>query len=289
MNKGLSKKNKGIICIILAAFFFSLMSVFIRLAGDDVPLIEKAYFRNIMAAAISWVLVVKKKEKLRVGRGNRLPVFMRCAFGTAAIVCNFYAIANMNISDANLLNKLSPFFAILMSIFILKEKAGKWEWFAVILAFSGALLVVKPGFSMNSIPAFVGVAGGFGAGLAYTYLRKATMHGVAGSVIVFYFSMFSSIVMLPVLILQFQPVSLLQFVFLMGIGLSAAGGQLSITAAYSYAPAKEISVFDYTQVLFAAAWGFFLFDQIPDIFSFIGYIVILIAVLLRFLYNQRKG
>ena len=69
--------------------------------------------------------------------------------------------------------------------------------------------------------------------------------------------------------------------------LSAAGGQLSITAAYTYAAAKDISVYDYLQVIFAAVWGFLLFDQIPDIYSFFGYAVIFAAVIIRFIHNRR--
>ena len=81
----------------------------------------------------------------------------------------------MNISDSNILNKLSPFFAILMSYFILKEKANKIEWISIFVAFTGAIFVVKPSFNMQFVYALIGVAGGFGAGVAYTYVRKLGM------------------------------------------------------------------------------------------------------------------
>ena len=72
-----------------------------------------------------------------------------------------------------------------------------------------------------------------------------------------------------------------QLLCLCGAGLTAAGGQLAITAAYTYAPAKEISVYDYTQVIFAAIWGFIIFGQRPDIFSVIGYVIIIGAAVYR--------
>ena len=75
--------------------------------------------------------------------------------------------------------------------------------------------------------------------------------------------------------------SLKQLLFLLGAGLAATGGQLSITAAYTYAPAKEISVYDYTQVIFAALWGFLFFGQIPDVLSVIGYVIIIGAAVYR--------
>lgn len=176
-----------------------------------------------------------------------------------------------------------------MSIFILKEKVHKLEWLAVIIAFSGALLVIKPGFSMTSGPAFIGLLGGFGAGMAYTFVRKLGKNGVKGPIIVFFFSLFSTVVTFPFFIIQYKPLSISQLVILLLAGISATGGQLSITAAYTHAPAKEISVYDYTQVIFAAIWGFLLFDQIPDILSFMGYLIILFATIIKFLYNKNKG
>lgn len=67
----------------------------------------------------------------------------------------------------------------------------------------------------------------------------------------------------------------------------AAGGQFSITAAYTYAPAKEISVFDYTQVIFAALLGFIFLNQIPDIYSVVGYIIIIGVAFWSFI-KQKK-
>lgn len=283
-----SEKNKGIMFIILAAFFFSLMTVFIRLGGE-LPTMQKVLFRNLVASVIAFIMVKKEKASLKVGKENLLYLFLRAAGGTVGMICNFYAIDHLNISDANMLNKLSPFFAILMSIFILKEKPHRMEWLSVVVAFIGALFVIQPGFSLTSGPAFIGLLGGFGAGFAYTFVRKLGLNGIHGSIIVLFFSVFSLLVTLPAFIVEYTPMTIRQFICLMLAGTAACGGQFSITAAYSHAPAKEISVFDYTQVIFAAIWGFLLFNQIPNIFSFIGYIVILAATLIKFFHNKSKN
>ena len=81
--------------------------------------------------------------------------------------------------------------------------------------------------------------------------------------------------------------SLQQLLLLIGAGLMAAGGQFSITAAYTHAPGKDISVYDYTQILFAALLGFFVLGQIPDLFSIIGYVIIIGIAVFSFVY-QRK-
>lgn len=280
----MSEKKKGILCIIMAAFFFSLMTVFVRLSGD-LPTMQKALFRNLVAAAVSWVMLLKAGEKIKIGKGNWIPLFLRAGCGTVGLICNFYAIDHLNIADANMLNKLSPFFAILMSIILLKEKVNKVEILSVIVAFAGALFVIKPTFSMTTGPALIGLLGGFGAGVAYTFVRKLGKNGVKGPVIVMFFSTFSTIACLPVFLADFVPMTGIQLLLLLCAGAAATGGQLSITAAYTHAPAKEISVYDYTQVIFAALWGFLFVGQIPDVFSFIGYAIIITAAIVRFVHR----
>ena len=92
-------------------------------------------------------------------------LLLRCAFGTLGILCNFYAIDHLLVADASILNKLSPFFAIIFSFLILKEKITPVQGTCVLLAFIGCLFVVKPGFQNAAlIPALIGVCGGLGRG-----------------------------------------------------------------------------------------------------------------------------
>ena len=214
---------------------------------------------------------------------------MRSFCGTVGLICNFYAVDHLNIADANILNKLSPFFAILMSYFVLKEKANKVEWLCVATAFTGALFVVKPSFSMEFVNAMIGVLGGFGAGVAYTFVRKLGKQGERGPVIVMVFSAFSCICTLPFFIFQYEPMSAQQWMILILAGCAAAGGQIFITKAYTKAPAKEISVFDYTQVIFAALLGFVFLGQIPDWMSVIGYIIIIGSAVFKWNYMNRTA
>jgi drug/metabolite transporter (DMT)-like permease len=285
----LSEKQKAIIFIICSAFFFALMNMFVRLSGD-LPSIQKSFFRNFVAFFFALVVLLRSKEGFSFNKKN-LPVFIgRSAFGTIGILCNFYAVDHLLLSDASILNKLSPFFAIIFSFFILKERIKPIQATAVAIAFCGAVLVVKPGFSMMDafVPSMIGVAGGMCAGIAYTLVRVLGQRGERGPFIVLFFSAFSCIVTLPWLIFDFHPMTFQQIMMLLLAGLSAAGGQFTITAAYTHAPAREVSVFDYTQIVFAAALGFMFFDQIPDIFSVIGYCMISGVAIMMFIYNKRQ-
>lgn len=281
------KYIRGVIMIILSAFCFACMNVFVRLAGD-IPSIQKSFFRNLVAAVLAGIIIWKDRVSVHVIKEARLPLFVRCFFGTIGILGNFYAVDHLLVADASILNKLSPFFAIIFSYLLLKEKITFFQAVCVGMAFIGCLFVVKPGFQNTAWgPAMVGVCGGLGAGIAYTMVRKMGSMGVKGPVIVFYFSMFSCLAVVPWTMFHFTPMSAGQIGTLLFAGVCAAGGQFSITKAYTYAPAKKISIYDYSQIIFATALGYAFFGEIPDRLSFVGYTLIVAASLVMFLYNRR--
>lgn len=283
----ISQKSQGILYIIAAAFFFACMSFFVRKAGD-LPTMQKGFFRNAVAVIVSVTMLARSDEGFKIKRQSIPYLLMRSICGTIGLICNFYAIDHMNISDANMLNKLAPFFAIVMSIFILGEKANKFEWSMVVVAFVGALFVVKPSFNLECMPALLAALGGFSAGTAYTFVRKLGLMGERGSVIVMFFSVFSCIVTMPFMIFDYHPMTKMQFLYLILAGASAAGGQLTVTKAYTKAPAKDISIYDYSQVIFAAILGFIFLGQVPDIYSVIGYIIIIGAAVLKWKYSIKN-
>lgn len=282
-------KNRGIICILLSAFSFALMNMFLRMAGD-LPSIEKSFFRNLVAVIVAFIMLMKSGERFHLQKKNLHLLILRSLSGTLGVFCNFYAVDHLVLADASSLNKLSPFFVIIFSYLVLKEKITLPQLSFIVAAFMGSLFIVKPSFSSGSIQASViGFMGGMFAGFAYTCVRKLGNRGEKGPMIVFFFSAFSTIACIPFMLFDFKPMSGIQLMFLLLTGLAAAGGQFSITAAYTYAPGKEISVYDYTQIMFSAVLGYFFFGQVPDGYSFLGYTVIIAAGVAMFLYNQNHG
>lgn len=286
--KNMKPKYKGILYIILSAFCFAFMNAFVRLSGD-LPSIQKCFFRNFVAVFFALIIILRKKEGFQIEKGCFLPLLFRSIFGTLGIICNFYAIDHLVLSDASMLNKMSPFFVIIFSYIILKEKITLFQGSAVLIAFIGSLFIIKPSFSnLELVPSIVGFMGGMCAGLAYSLVRMLGKKGQNGSFIVFFFSAFSCLVTLPYIVLYYHPMEWWQILSLLGAGLAAAGGQFSITAAYFHSPASEISVYDYSQIIFAALLGFLMFGQVPDLYSVIGYVIICsVAILMFFRQNKR--
>lgn len=283
-----SSKHRGILFILLSAFFFAGMNACVRLAGD-VPTIQKSFFRNAVAFLVAAVLLLREGSGFAPQSKNNWPLLLsRSIFGTIGILANFYAVGHLLLSDASMLNKMSPFFAVIASYFLLKEKLSTTQIFTLCGAFIGALLIIKPSFSnLALVPSLIGLLGGLCAGIAYTNVRMLGQRGERSAVIVFIFSGFSCLVALPSVLFHYSPMSTFQLVCLLGAGLFAAGGQFSVTAAYCNAPAREISVYDYSQVIFSAILGYFLFHDIPDTYSFLGYVIICTMAIINFRHNNQ--
>ena len=274
----------------MSAFSFAFMFAFVRLSGD-LPTMQKVFFRNFVA--LFFALGVMKKKHIRFGcatRKNSMVLFTRSLAGSLGMIGNFYAIDVLVLSDASILNKMSPFFCVLFSFIFLREKLKIFNIVTITGAFIGALFVIKPTFANADLFAsLAGFLGGMAAGLAYTCVRYLGQHGEKGPMIVAYFSLFSCLITLPFLIIDFHPMSIWQVLCLLAAGFGAAGGQFAITAAYSNAPAREISIFDYTQIIFTATLGFLMFGDKPDIWSLLGYIIIISMAMTVFIFSNKKA
>lgn len=271
----MNNKIKGILWLIAASIGFSLMGAFVKLSGD-LPVIQKSLFRNIIGMILPLYFVYKYRAPLFGHKENQGTLILRSLFGLIGVLLNYYAIDRMVLSDADMLNKLSPFFTIIFCAFFLKEYIRRYQMISMFIAFIGALFIIKPNFSSDMFIAIIGVLGAMFAGLAYTTLR------VLGSkekfyTTVFYFSFVSTIVLIPLTLLTYEPMTNVQIIYLILSGVFATLGQFGLTIAYSYAPAKDISIFFYTTVLFSAIIGFILFNETPDLLSYLGYIIIFFA------------
>ncbi|TMN23119.1 DMT family transporter [Lentibacillus cibarius] len=282
----MSDRNKGIILLLISAFGFSLMAACVKLSGE-VPTVQKTLFRNAVSMIIAFGFVRHYKERLFGKKENQKFLMLRSALGAAGIVLYFYAIDHLVLSDADMLNKMSPFLTIVFAALFLKERARLFQTMAIIIAFIGTLFIIKPEFSVETIPYIAGIFSAVFAAGAYTVLR------VLGNkeqfyTVVFYFSFFTTMILLPFVIIFYEPMTWQQWVYLLAAGIFATVGQFGITVAYKYAPAKEISIFFYSTVVYSALISIVLFGQVPDLLSVLGYITIFGASFYMFLKNNEE-
>ena len=296
LEEPLNNKTKGILAITASAFGFALMALFVRLCDDygaPVSSFQKSFFRNLVALAIAAIAWGRSKwcdSTIPQFHHPTIPPFsyfhistffpllLRATLGTVGIFANFYALSNITIAEGQTLNKTAPFFTVLFAWVFLGEKTTRRQVLPLVLAFLGVVFIAKPGFAGEAaFPLAMGLLGGACAGGAYTCVRTLRTHRVDPAFIILFFSAFSCLASVPFMVAGFDPMTWKQVLILLGAGAGAAIGQFGITLAYGYAAPRDIAVFDYTNILFTAAFGWFFFAQTPDLWSVLGFALILAA------------
>jgi len=205
-------------------------------------------------------------------------LLLRATLGTVGIFANFYALSRITIAEGQTLNKTAPFFTVLFAWLFLGERSNRRQLLPLVLAFVGVLLIVKPGLAgVLAFPLAMGLLGGVCAGGAYACVRALRRRSVDPALIVLVFSAFSCVAAVPFMVAGFDPMTWTQVLVLFGAGAGAALGQFGITLAYGYAAPREIAVYDYSNILFTAAFGWLFFGQVPDVWSLIGFVAVLLA------------
>jgi len=279
-------KPKAIMFMLLSALAFTIMQAIIK-STTGIPVLQKVFFRNLIGLIFTLILIRKKNLSLFGEKKNRKLLFLRGTLGVLGIITYFYSIEHLPMADASIISKTNPFFVTLFASLFLKEKLSKVQIPVLITAFIGAMLVIRPQFSAEAIPALVGLTGAVFAGGAYTVLRL--LKGKEDTTtIVFYFCFFSTVATFPFVVTNFVLPNATQWILLASIGFTALIGQYSITLAYSHAPAAEVSVFNYSSIIIATILGFLLWSEVPDILSGIGGLFIVIAGIFSWWYNQKK-
>lgn len=281
-----NNKKKAIFFMILASFFFTTMNMFGKLASGVTPY-QKTFITNAVATVIVCIIIFKRGASFFGHKGTRKYLFLRGIMGTVSICAFYFSLDYLLLSDATMINKLSPFFAIICSFIYLKEKLTLKQGTLLILAFLGSLFVIKPHFDASIIPSIMGIVAAACAGLAYTMIRVIGDEEDFFTVILS-FTGIATIVCLPFMFIDTSGLTLANISYMVLAGLCFVLGQVFLTLAYRNAPASEISMFDYVGLIIAAIYGFILFAEIPDYLSVIGYIVIILASFLNIISGKKQ-
>lgn len=283
----MNKTQLSYVFMILSTLSFACMGVFVRLSGE-LPLYEKVFFRNFIMLIIISVTIFKSKEATYFGkRENRKLLLLRSFSGLLGVFLFFYAIDNLYLSDSAILNKISPFFVVLFSAILLKNRSKNYVYILMVLAFAGALLIIKPSFDYTFLPALSGFLSALFAGLAYTIISMINDQE-KGETIIFYFSFVSVVATLPMFFYSFVFPSPKQLIYLVALGIAATAGQYFLTHAYKIGNAAKISILNYFGLIASMILGYLIFCEVPDWFSILGTILIIIALITMYVKNRGK-
>jgi len=270
----------GILMMIIATICLSFMSAMVKFLGH-LPLMEIIFFRNLIIMLI--VPLILKNKKIPFWGNNKPVLLLRSLFSSFAAIAYFYSLTVMVLTDAVTIKQLSPIFIIFLSSIFLEEKIGLKKITIFILAFLGALFVIKPGLHLNMVPAVIALSGAISTAGSHVALRslRLTDHPL---VIVNYFGYSAGLVSLVMLLWQdnFVIPDALSFFILLLLGLLGLGVQYALAEAYRMAPVKLVSFYLYLQIIFGTFLGVLFFKEIPDLLSSFGASLIIISGYLNY-------
>jgi len=278
---------RGAALMLAATLLFAAASAIVKHVSEELPNEMVVFFRSFFG------LLALSPLFLRHGRGyyatKRLgPHLVRALAGLTAMYCYFYAIAHLPLAEAVLLNYTAPLFIPLAALLWVGESFRKQLWWPIGIGFIGIALILKPGLSLLAPIALIGLAAGLFSALAMAGIRKLTDTEPAIRV-VFYFSLTSTLVAAVPLFWSWQTPSANLWFPLFLIGVLSTVAQVLMTRAYAHAPAAQIGPFLYAIVLFAALFGWALWEEVPDRLSFAGTLLVIVAGVLTIRLGGRKA
>lgn len=282
----LNERQKGAALMCTSAFLFSAMQIAINLTGD-LPIMEQIFSRNIISLFISLALIKRSGGSLFGTKEHQPLLFVRSAFGFLGLIAMFYASAHAHQGDISTLFKLSPFMITLWAAIFLKEKIRRVQIPALLIAFAGAALVANPAFNSDLFPLFMALLCAFFSSVSYTLLAYFK-NKVDGMTIIMHFSTFCCVICLPFMLFDFVMPDLRQFFLLLLIGVLGGLGQIALTYSYRFAMAGEISIYNYSGIVFSIILGYFFLGEVLDLSSWIGCGLVIVAAFITYIFSGER-
>ncbi|MCK4614280.1 MAG: DMT family transporter, partial [Thermoplasmata archaeon] len=244
---------RAILLMLGSGLFMASVAACVKYLSDDIPVPEIVFFRNITGGIL--ILAILAKRKVNPLGVNRRVLLLRGVCGTLGVFFYFYAISQLVLADAVMLNRTSPFFVVILSLVFLHERIRRLQVPALILAVLGIILITRPRLDYSFLPAAIALLSAVFAGAAHTTLRHLR-HTDTPFVIVLYFTLVSSLSMIPLMAMGlWETPDPHQLAILLGMGLLGLGGQHLMTTAYRYAQAGEVAIYGYSHLIFSMILG----------------------------------
>ena len=268
----------GALLIVLSELALLATGMIIKTLSSEVPTEQIVFVRNLIGLfiLIPW-LIRKGKSRLHTQRIG-LHIF-RGLVGLTAMVCLFYTWGHLPLAQASLLKQTSPIFIPIFAFFWIKENIGLKTIIAIFIGFIGVVLIINPGAAHFNTVILIAIVGAMLAGLAKVIIRKMSSTETPGR-IVFYFALIGTIVSAIPAMLSWVSLNWVQISSLFAIAVFSTIAQLSLSKAYSHAPAGQLGPYTYTSVAFAALFGWLIWDEVLNFNALMGILVIVLAGML---------
>jgi len=254
------------------------MSACAKLAGGRLSSQEIVFFRAIVVTGITYYAL--RRRGISPWGPNRGLLLLRGLFGYAALSCFLWAVIRLPLADTTVIHFTNPVWTALLAAVFIGEVLRGWEAILAVVALGGVMIVARPGFlfgeasGLDPLAVAAALAGAILSAAAYV-TAKALTRTHDPLVIVFAFAFVSLVGSIPSTVSSFIMPGGWEWLVLLGVGLGAQGGQLYVTKALQVEKAGRVMAVGYLQIVFAAAWGLFLFQEVPDLWTGVGAAIII--------------
>jgi len=277
----MKKNNLNKFYLVLASFFFSLMTVCVKKIDESIPIYEIVFFRSIFSLVVTSIII--KQKKINQWGKNKGLLIIRGLLGTIALLSIFYSIRNMPLSISTVIQYTYPIFISIFAVFLIKEKINFNLIIALFLGWFGILTILNPyqstAYEIDKFAICIAFTGAITTSLAYIAVKKLSMEENI-FVIIKYFPLISVITLLPIVCVNWITPRISDLIWIIGIGLFTQAGQTFLTIGLKNLPASQASSINYFQVLFGSVWGIYIFGEDITINFVIGSIFVLLGTII---------
>jgi drug/metabolite transporter (DMT)-like permease len=278
----MSKNILGLFYMLISVTFFSLMDVLVKVTGEY-ALGEILFFRSLFGLIPIFFLIPKNRLKNFYKTQKISLHFYRSLFGTIAMASIFIALRNLELAETVAMTFAGPIFVTLFSIFFLSEKVRLTRWSAVVIGFIGVIFISRPGFETANIFYIFPIIFCLGFAAVCILIRKLTLYGESVWLIAFYFTLVSGLVGLATFPFGGWLIpTKIDFILLALIGIFGSVANLLLTQSYKLAEVSLTTPLKYLALIYAIAFGFFIFQEIPSFYTILGAGLIVVSSLIIF-------
>jgi len=270
----------GIALKVLSALIFTMMSATLKTLTARYPVGEVVFFRSSFAlmpllAWLAWEGDLINAVRTR----NVVGHFKRGFIGTGGMFLGFAAISYLPLHDAIAIGYASPLIVVILAALLLQEKVRAYRWSAVAVGFIGVLIMLSPYLKietftggMNAGPtlgALCAFLGAFCSAGAMIQVRRLTATETTGAIVFYFFILASALSFCTMLFGWHRPDAVDLGLFVIS-GILGGIGQILVTQSYRHADTSVIAPFEYTTMIWALLFGWFVFGDLPTTTMLIG-------------------
>ena len=275
---------RSILEMISGAISFGVMATFVKLACQTLPSIEVVFFRSLLGSIAIGAMLWKEKASW-IGK-NPKTLALRGIFGFLALSTHFYAIGELKLGTAVMLNYTAPIFVVILARIFLGEKTSWPVNLAILASFVGLYLLAAPQFEAKPQAILIGILSGIFAATAYIFIRSSSDED-SPYTIIFYFTAISTIGSLPLMKSSFEWPNFTEWIWLLGLSVASFFGQVGLTKSIQTAPVSFVLPFSYLTPVCAAILGALVLKEYLSIQALIGGAIIIGSGVAIYLFRER--